>query len=487
MTSSSHTYDTIVIGGGFGGMAAASLRALTDPSVLLLEHHSYLGGCASYFKRSEFTFDVGATTISGIGDNRPLSEWLNLIDLPLSLQKIDPGIVVHNSHKKFLGFTDAALWNQQMREWGATEKEIKFWNDVRIINEKAWSILKGLKKFPPQSIEDLLEISWNQIKAFPIMGHLFESFESAYIKRVGAIHPEKKKLIDQILLISTQTTGESAPFLIGCMGMCYPAETYYMEGGMFEFVNKVTARLCSMGVQIKKNHTALKIRNRYGRYEVETNRGLFKAKKIISNLPIWNMQELCEGDEQKYFIQNIQRTPKVWGAFTMYFAIACEDDFHELYHQVHTSSKIPNCDSDSFFISFSSHHDYKRAPKNYRTVTISTHTDVGQWHSDNRDAYEMQKNQTSTFIMDYFFKMFPQFKRSDVFCFNDASPSTFEAYTLRFRGHVGGIPNTLDRKIWNMTAGHTPFNRLFLVGDTTFPGQGICGVVAGALTTCRSI
>jgi phytoene dehydrogenase-like protein len=128
MTSSSHTYDTIVIGGGFGGMAAASLRALTDPSVLLLEHHSYLGGCASYFKRSEFTFDVGATTISGIGDNRPLSEWLNLIDLPLSLQKIDPGIVVHNSHKKFLGFTDAALWNQQMREWGATEKEIKFFS-----------------------------------------------------------------------------------------------------------------------------------------------------------------------------------------------------------------------------------------------------------------------------------------------------------------------------------------------------------------------
>jgi phytoene dehydrogenase-like protein len=89
--------------------------------------------------------------------------------------------------------------------------------------------------------------------------------------------------------------------------------------------------------------------------------------------------------------------------------------------------------------------------------------------------------------MEYFFRIFPHLSNEMVHCFNDGTPSTFENYTLRHRGYVGGIPNTIDRKLWNMTSGHTPFNRLFMVGDTIFPGQGICGVVAGALTTCRSL
>lgn len=41
---------TIVVGAGGGGIASALLANLRGEKVTLLEGHSHVGGCASYFK-----------------------------------------------------------------------------------------------------------------------------------------------------------------------------------------------------------------------------------------------------------------------------------------------------------------------------------------------------------------------------------------------------------------------------------------------------
>jgi phytoene dehydrogenase-like protein len=38
------------------------------------------------------------------------------------------------------------------------------------------------------------------------------------------------------------------------------------------------------------------------------------------------------------------------------------------------------------------------------------------------------------------------------------------------------VPNTLERKIFDLQGAVTPFKGLYLVGDTVYPGQGIAGV-----------
>ena len=52
-------YDFIVVGAGYGGISTAAFLAKESQNILLLESHSKIGGCASFYERKEFIFDVG--------------------------------------------------------------------------------------------------------------------------------------------------------------------------------------------------------------------------------------------------------------------------------------------------------------------------------------------------------------------------------------------------------------------------------------------
>ena len=56
--------NSIVIGSGFGGMAAALRLKAKGHNVTLIEKHKDLGGRARVFKKNGFTFDGGPTVIT---------------------------------------------------------------------------------------------------------------------------------------------------------------------------------------------------------------------------------------------------------------------------------------------------------------------------------------------------------------------------------------------------------------------------------------
>src|SRR3974390_250152 len=66
-------YDVAVIGGGIAGMATAARLQAHGLSTIVLEAHGQAGGCAGFFRRKGFAFDVGATTLvdfepGGVGE-----------------------------------------------------------------------------------------------------------------------------------------------------------------------------------------------------------------------------------------------------------------------------------------------------------------------------------------------------------------------------------------------------------------------------------
>ena len=58
------TKKIIVIGSGFGGIAAALRMKAKGYAVSLIEKHPDLGGRARVFKKEGFTFDAGPTVIT---------------------------------------------------------------------------------------------------------------------------------------------------------------------------------------------------------------------------------------------------------------------------------------------------------------------------------------------------------------------------------------------------------------------------------------
>ncbi len=450
---------TIVVGAGGGGIASALLAAHRGEIVTLIESHSALGGCASWFRRGQYIFDAGATTLSGVGVNEPLGQLFKSLGHFPQLMASDPGIVFHLSSGKVIRYhRDFEKWMEELSVHFPSLKHRPFWELTTKINKKSWSLLRDVKTFPFKSPKDILEIVKFPQHAF-LLPYLLISTELA-LKHFGLDHPEYLELVNGILLISAQANSEHIPFLVGAMALSYPAETYAPVGGMKGLMDFFENELVRTGVDIKKSTKVESFKG--NEVTLEDSEKLF-ADKLIINLPVWNMAEMTEGSLKDKLAKESQSHPGSWGALTVYFGARSE--VHDFYHQIHLNHpKIKN-----YFVSFSIPGDHSRAPQGHQAVSISTHV----YAEDNVD-----KNELSQIIMKDFIKRFPV---SEVKFLTTGSPRSFERYTGRKSGFVGGLPFLFGKNPLSLIGPLTATKGVFRVGDTVFPGQGLCGVVAGAL------
>ncbi len=452
---------TLIVGAGGGGIASALLAALRGEQVTLLESHSALGGCASYFKRGPFTFDAGATTVSGVGIGEPLGELFELLGHAPDLYPADPGITFHLSNGKVVRYhRDFELWLKELNDHFPGKNHRTFWTLIRKINKKSWSLLKDVKTFPFVGLSDILEVVKHPTYV-TLVPHLMLSTEQA-LKNHGLDSLEYLELVNGILLISAQAESEHIPFLVGAMALSYPAETYAPVGGMKGLMEFFDTELKRLNVHIKLKSQVTKVAGK----KVQLKDGSqFEADKLIMNIPVWNISEIVEGSAKPKLVKEASDRPGSWGALTVYFGM--KGHIHEPYHQVHLNHPVVK----NYFVSLSVPEDLKRAPEGFQTVTISTHVLADQ-------NYDHEKFQLADVILKDFMA---RFNVSEIKHFTIGTPKTFERYTGRKSGFVGGLPFLYGKNPLSLLGPLTSQKGLYRVGDTVFPGQGLCGVVAGAM------
>ncbi len=450
---------TVVVGAGGGGIASALLSALRGESVTLLEAHSALGGCASWFRRGPFVFDAGATTVSGVGVGEPLGDFFELLGHAPNLHPCDPGIVFHLSSGKILRYhRDFEAWMGELERQFPELPHRRFWDLIRTINRKAWQLLRDVRTFPFTRVSDLEDVLRHP-QHVALVPYLLLSTEAA-LKAHGLDHPEYLELVNGILLISAQATSEHIPFIVGCMALSYPAETYAPVGGMKGLMDFFEGQLLRNGVQVRKKSRVASFGE--GRVGLDSGESV-SADKIILNLPVWNMAQMATGSLRQELTHDSETHPGAWGAFTAYFGVAARVEGP--YHQVHLNHALVK----NYFVSFSIPNDLARAPLGMQAVSISTHV----YASD-----EINKEDYARVILDDF-KL--RFQIPEVKFLTTGSPGTFERYTGRLHGFVGGLPFLYGSNPLSLLSPVTSDPSVYRVGDTVFPGQGICGVVAGAL------
>ncbi len=464
----------LVIGAGMAGLSFTALLEKkllgTNSKIALLEAHSIVGGCASYFERDGFLFDAGATTLSGLSPNQPLDRLIKELDLKLNLIKIDPGITFVFPQKKVQRFSDNQKWIEELNIKFPNISHNKIWEIIAQINLLGWNLSSDVKSLPLRSFKDSLSLMhFKNIKHIKKIPLLFRSVES-HLRLQDILDSEYQALFNELLFITSQNDIHETPMLVGAMGLSYPSDTYYAIGGMKAFCDALKEK-CS---RILLRHKVLEIKKITGGFLVKTNKGDFTTKKIISTLPSWNNELLMNKSSVE---KKKNEIAACWSAFTLYFTIPKNNNREGLYFQVHCPP-IPICKTKSFFVSLS-HPNDPRSSNERQTVTISCHTKPDLFLNLKADEYKHKKQEIENFILDYFCKNF-ELDINQLANIHSGSPKTFIRYTNRLNGLVGGIPHSILRNPFSYVIEHSLGKDFYQIGDTQFPGQGIAAVVLGA-------
>jgi C-3',4' desaturase CrtD len=481
-------FDYVVIGAGYGGLAAAALLQKRGHATLLLEGHATLGGCASFFRRKGFTFDVGATTLSGLRPAQPLGKLFASLNLQPDVVKLDPGMVIQMDGRSITRHAALESWISEAESHFPQTRQREFWQKIYALNEAAWPAVNASPRFPPASLSDVISLARPaNLRHAPLVPGLFRPL-SALLDEYGLNDPNFRRFLDEQLLISAQNTAENVPYLTAAMGLAYPSETYYPTGGMYRPALLLLREFRRLGGVAHFNQKVTKIEKRPAGYALATQRGdEWTARGVVSNVSLWNMGELAQGDLSDYFQRLAARYDWAWGAFTVYFAVEDKAVLPTAYHQIHLPAALPHCHSHSIFVSFSQRGDHAKAPQGWRTVTISAHTRAEDWHGLSAEQYTARKEAAERAALREFDRAFPEFASAEKRFVASGTPRTFEHYTNRRLGFVGGIPHSLRNNPLRLAPNATPFRDFYMVGDSVFPGQGTPAVVLGALNVATRV
>ena len=469
-------YDYIVIGAGSAGLSFAALMEQRGHSVAVLEAHSIPGGCSSYFERDGFIFDAGATTLSGLKKGRPLYNLIEQLDLKLELTNIDPGIVSILPTQNVNRYKNFDQWIGELAEKFPEIDHRKLWAKFLKIENQGWGLSATFKNIPLRSFKKIS--SFFNLKALRAVGALPALFRSVDQELIAAkiTNPEYLRMIDEMLFITAQNNRQDTPLLMGSMGLGYPDDTFYATGGMKAFAHAIASK-CSNIFYKNKVQRIVPVTSGF---EVVTNKSVFKSKKLVSTIPLWNHADLFEDQKIKEFYHNYPAPipDDCWSAFMIYLTVPIDKKRSSLYYQIHTDA-IPHCQTRSFFVSLSHPDDAIRSINGRQVVTISTHTKAHVWLGLGSEEYTNKKAQSAEFILKVLQEKF-QLQDSDLQNIITGSPKSFIKYTNRFSGLVGGIPHSLKRNPLDFLIARSPVENFYMLGDTQFPGQGIAAVVLGA-------
>jgi len=480
-------YDFIVIGAGYGGLTAASLLSAQGQKVLCLEAHSKIGGCASYFRKKDFLFDAGATTLSGVQAHQPIGKLIRELDLELNFTKIDPGIIVKYKNQLIRRYADQSKWVSELSQVTNLPKTNleKLFNKLAQIDKRAWSLLACNPNLMPKDLWAFIKLSKN-IKDLDLGILMLKDFQSM-LDSHQLNNPDLKNILNEILLISTQSYSPEAPIMSAALGLEYPREVYYSFGGITELAHLLAKRFTEDQGTLMLRQKVINIHSLKNIYHIQTDKGeSFQARRVIANIPIWNIPGISSNAVQKSFSKLSKNFDKAWSAFTCYFSVPEKANLESLYYQIHTDNLV-NCGSKSIFVSFSHPDDRKKSPEGYRCVTISTHTPADHWHNLEPEKYAELKQETQDQIIKIFLESFLQYQASDIEFVISGTPKTFLHYTKRHKGFVGGIPHSTSRPLFLLPNHISDIQDFYLVGDTSFPGQGIASVIYSAQSLINKI
>ncbi|MBK8025871.1 MAG: FAD-dependent oxidoreductase [Chloroflexi bacterium] len=479
----------VVVGAGIGGLTAAALLAQAGCDVTVLEGQTYPGGSAGTFSHKGYRFDAGATVAGGFQPDGPHALIAEKLDLTWDVRLHDPAWVVHLPDRQ------VRLCRDNVDVVSSFPNTARFWEAQSRLASLGWSLSGQGLPWPPASAAEAAQLIRAALRNLPgdlelAPYALMSAYQWLKLSRL-ADDPAFVRFIDAQLLISAQTTSRGANAVYSATALDLARQgVYHARGGMGGIAETLVARIRDLGGRVRYRQKVTKVDVRDGRVvSMKTKRGdEFPCDFLIANLTPWSLDSLLGDDSPQKLRHEVESREAGWGAFVMHLGVradALPDDLPD-HHQVVESYDGPLGETRSVFLSMSPHWDADRAPKGHRAVTVTTHTRVGPWWdllTSDPDAYAARKDEYAEKMLGNIERAIPGF-RSAVTLNLPGTPVTYEFYTGRHLGMVGGFPQS---SLFRARSPWTGLSNARLVGDSIFPGQSTAGVSLGALRVAQDV
>jgi C-3',4' desaturase CrtD len=508
----------VIIGAGIGGLTAAALLAHRGYRVLILDQAIVPGGCASTFQRRGFTFDVGATQVAGLepgGIHHRIFTELN-IKIP-EARFCNPACAVFLPGEKepINVWRDLEKWKaERQRQFPGSEK---FWRLLAALFKVSWEFQGRDPVLPPRNLWDL----WQLTKALRLNTLITIPFTLMTVGdalRLCGVGDDKRlrTFLDLQLKLYSQVDAEQTALLYAATALAVsqaPQGLFHLQGSMQVLSDRLVEALERDGGKLLMRHTVEHIKTDKGKAcavvirnqktgEVWTE----EADHVIANVTVQNLVKLLEWQQPEWqqasqqnnnytsptpatfisgYKNRVAKLPQSSGAFVVYLGVdekaipkECPPHLQFLY-----DGNGPIGENNSLFVSVS-HPGDGRAPENQATIIASSFVDPTYWwETDDYEGLKKKFTEEAIGKLSQYFNLQPE----NIIHIQAATPRSFYRYTGREKGIVGGIGQRIPTFGPFGFANRTPVKNLWLVGDSTHPGEGTAGVSYSALTVVRQI
>ncbi|MEM6723260.1 MAG: NAD(P)/FAD-dependent oxidoreductase [Bacteroidota bacterium] len=448
---------------------------------MVLERNLLPGGCVSTYYRKGFLFEAGATTLVGLDEGMPLKFLLDELALDLPARHLQVPMQVHlNNGKVLTRYQDLDQWITEAERVFGPQGQRGFWQECYRIAQFVWDTSIKQRSFPPSSWRDLPGMAKAfRPKQLGFIPYAFQSTESLLKKHGLNQDPVFLDFVNEQLWITAQNEAPEVNALFGGTALCYTNfGNYYLDGGLITLSNTLVDYIKSKGGEVIVRASVDQVISVNGHYEVHyTERKatkVLKTKNVVSGVPLNNTIELYQGKHLAKAKKVLPAT-KLVSAFSTGIGFKTTQQFECIHHQIHLPEGLPGLESGSIFLSLNHPGDNTRTPEgDFAVGSITTHI----YNPDPEAEYPIPE------IEAYIVKTLEEkgfLKKEDIVYLHSSTPRSWENWTGRKFGAVGGYPQYLKIKPWQLADARLDHKGAYICGDTTYPGQGIPGTCLSGL------
>ena len=475
-----------VLGGGMAGMATALRLQAAGLSTVVFEAHGHAGGCAGYYRRRGFSFDVGATTLVDFEPGGVGAELLDAVGLPALSGEPLPGYLAWLPDRMVTLHRDRAAWQRErLRALGDSARHRAFWGLLDRLADVFWAASRSGVRLPVRRPADALhDLHAVGMRHLPLARHLGRTLGDA-LRQFG-LRDEAPLvgLLGMLVEDTVHSTVDRAPLINAALGITIRgAGMTRHRGGMHGFWRRLVSHYRLLGGDLRVGCRVQRVTGRAGAYQVHTARGTFEASQVVSALPAGTTARIADATPLAGRLRPyLERDGADLGGAVIVFLGVPDDEVtnHRFtHHQLLQDYRRPLGDGNNMFVSVSAPGDLDSAPPGHRAVMISTHTELAGWADLSDEDYQARKREAGERLVGYARRAYPGLGERALVR-QVGTPRSYERFAFRPGGAVGGVRQALGNTNQHAIPHELGVRGLWLVGDSTWPGLGTVACVLGS-------